>query len=322
MEQILNQVTVTKTKKTKRTVTQPLQLGVVIVTYNSADALRELLDSLEQALAGIERTKVLIVDNLSSDNSVEIGERHPLAPTVIRNSTNAGYSAAINIAAGMLPPEADMLILNPDIRLLPGSVAKLLAAARSEDVGVVTPLILNSDGSIATSLRREPRLIDMWCQAILGPAISARLGVGEAIARPAAYGKPCTVDWATGAILLVSSRARQRVGQWDESFFLYSEEVDYQRRVREAGLRVVFEPAAHAFHAGGEYQRNVALTSVLTSNQIRYFARHHGPLQTALFRTAIIIFGLLRAWRSRAHRASILVALLPLRPARDYMSWE
>jgi len=135
----LNQVTVTKTKKTKRTVTQPLQLGVVIVTYNSADALRELLDSLEQALAGIERTKVLIVDNLSSDNSVEIGERHPLAPTVIRNSTNAGYSAAINIAAGMLPPEADMLILNPDIRLLPGSVAKLLAAARSEDVVPTDP---------------------------------------------------------------------------------------------------------------------------------------------------------------------------------------
>jgi GT2 family glycosyltransferase len=295
-------------------------LGVVIVTYNSAEVLPGLLDSLEAGLAGIERYEVVVVDNQSNDQSVSIAERHPIGARVVRNPVNGGYSAGINLAAAYLPPGADLLVLNPDIRLGPGAVAQLVARARDKAVGVAVPMVRNDDGTLATSLRREPSLGSTWWQAVLGPTLAGRLGVGEIIADPSYYRRGRRVEWATGAILLVSARARRRVGNWDESFFLYSEEVDYQRRVRRAGLDVVYVPEARVFHAGGDYKASPRLTSIMTSNQIRDYGRQHGPLPTLLFRGALLTFGLLRCWRSRAHRAVLRVAVSPLRPARDYIS--
>jgi GT2 family glycosyltransferase len=123
-------------------------------------------------------------------------------------------------------------------------------------------------------------------------------------------------------VLLVSPQARRRVGDWDESFFLYSEEVDYQRRVRESGLTVLYEPAARVTHIGGDYMQRPPLAALMTASQIRYFARHHDRLATLLFRCAIAAFGLLRFWRSPTHRAVLRVALTPLRPPGDYLGWH
>ena len=297
-------------------------LGVVIVTYNSADVLPDLLDSLAAGLDGAGQYKVVVVDNKSSDQSVAIAQAHSIGAHVIRNSSNAGYAAGINLAATTLPADANMLILNPDIRLLPGSVEKLVERATGESIGVVVPLILNADGSRANSLRREPTLSTTWWQALLGPTLASRIGLGEMITAKSAYDRGRSIDWATGAILLVAARARRRIGDWDESFFLYSEEVDYQRRVRSANLQVVFVPEAQVFHAGGDYKQSSALTSIMASNQIRYFARHHRPMSTAMFRGALATFGLLRVWRSSAHRAVLKVALSPLQPARNYVRAE
>lgn len=295
-------------------------LAVVIVTYNSAEVLPDLLASLPAGLEGVNRYEIIVVDSKSGDRSADVAE--DAGVRVIRSGINGGYAAGINAAAATIAEDAHMLILNPDIRLLPGSVARLLARADDERVGVAVPMILNDDGTVATSLRREPTLASTWWQATLGPNLASRLSLGDMIADPAYYQRARNIEWATGAILLITARARSRVGDWDESFFLYSEEVDFQRRVRLAGLEVAYVPEARVFHAGGDYKRSSDLTSVMTSNQIRDYARHHGPLRTMLFRGALATFGLLRAWRSSAHRAVLRVAVSPLRPARDYMRAE
>ncbi len=294
-------------------------LGAVIVTYNSADTLPGLLDTLEQGLEGVGHYQVIVVDNQSTDNSVAVAQAHPIGVTVVRSPVNGGYSAGINLAAELLPPEADLLILNPDVRLRPGAVAHLVAEARNSNVGVAVPLIRNDDGTLAPSLRHEPALGTAWWHAALGHDLAGRLGLGEMIADPAQYASPRKVDWATGAILLVAARARRSVGRWDESYFLYSEEVDYQRQVREAGLDVVYVPQAEVYHAGGGYQHNRALASVMTSNKIRYFRRYHGALSTVLYRGALASFNLLRVWRNAAYRSSLKVAVTPLHPPSYYM---
>jgi GT2 family glycosyltransferase len=312
----------TQTRKGRAARQAIAPLAVVIVTYNSAEVLPGLLDSLGAGLAGVGPCEVIVVDNCSSDGSADLAAGHELNVRVIRSRRNGGYAAGINLATAEIPPGSDLLILNPDIRLSPGAVQELRLRARDERVGVAVPMILNADGSIASSLRREPSLPTTWMQAVLGPSLAGRLGVGDMIFDQDTYARARTVDWATGAILLVAARARQRVGAWDESFFLYSEEVDFQRRVRSAGLQIAYVPEACVFHIGGDYMHNPALTAVMTSNQIRYYARHHGPIPTALFRGALIAFGLLRVWRSRTHRAVLRVAMSPLRPARDYMPGE
>jgi GT2 family glycosyltransferase len=190
-------------------------LGVVIITYNSAEVLPGLLDSLESGLAGVDQRKILVVDNQSRDSSVAIAEQHPVGAQVVRSPFNGGYAAGINLAAMLLPSHSDLLVLNPDIRLSAGSVAHLVRRARAANVGIAVPLIRNGDGTLATSLRREPTLAGAWWNALLGPARAGRLGLGDIIADPDYYGQGRTVAWATGAALLVSARARRLVGDWD-----------------------------------------------------------------------------------------------------------
>ncbi|MDK1374009.1 MULTISPECIES: glycosyltransferase family 2 protein [unclassified Sinorhizobium] len=292
-------------------------VSVVIVTYNSASVLPSLLDSLPEGLAGIERFEVIVVDNDSRDGSAELAEAHPLGPSVRRMGRNAGYAAAINVAAATVYQDSHILILNPDLRLCPGAVAPLVERAAMPSVGIAVPRNYGQDGKTDPTQRREPSILTAWAEAILGGKLAARLGWGEVISEPTRYECAGPVEWATGAALLVSARARRAVGGWDESFFLYSEEVDYQRRVRKAGFEIVYEPRSQVIHAGGESGTDPRLFALMTANKIRYYQRHHGPLQTALFRLAIAVGEAARSCRGSIHRAGLRSAVMPLKQASD-----
>jgi N-acetylglucosaminyl-diphospho-decaprenol L-rhamnosyltransferase len=289
-------------------------LSVVIVTYNSAPVLPGLLDSLPAGLEGIGNFEVIVVDNASSDNSVEAALAHPVRPTVIKMGRNAGYAAGINAAAAAFRLNSDILILNPDLRLMPGAARLLVERLADASVGVAVPNLLYEDGSLRLSLRREPSLVTVWSDAILGSTLAARLGAGEVVTDAALYENGGLVDWATGAALAVAARTRYSVGEWDESFFLYSEEVDYLRRVRESGLSIAFIPQAKAMHIGGEYHANSRLSALMTANRIRYFRRYHGLVSTAIFRLGIVLASAARFVLGPGHRAALRAALTPWRP--------
>jgi len=284
------------------------------VTYNSAPVLPGLLDSLSAGLDGIREFETIVVDNDSADASVEVALAHSIRPKVIRMGRNAGYAAAINAAARSVRPDANLLILNPDVRLLPGAGARLIDRLVDQSVGVAVPRILAEDGTTSWSLRREPSVITAWSETILGGRMAARIGMGEMIGDPAIYNQSGMIEWASGAILTIAARARRAVGDWDESFFLYMEEVDYMRRVRERGFSVAYVPEAQAIHFGGEYSENPRLSALLSANRISYHRRHHGPLSTAVFRLSIIVGEGVRAIRGApGHRAAMLAALKPRR---------
>lgn len=284
-------------------------IAAVIVTYNSAAVLPGLLDSLSAGFEGVGRHRTIVVDNDSRDDSADLALAHPIGAKVIRMGRNAGYAAAINAAAAALGPDADLLVLNPDIRLLPGCVRRLCECLSDPSVGIVAPQMLDEDGSVARSIRREPSLMTAWTEAALGGRLAAQIGAGEIVDDPALYRNGGSVDWATGAILAIPAATRHMVGDWDETFFLYSEEVEYSRRVRAAGLSVLYAPQAQAMHIGGEYHDNVFLSALMTSNRIRYYRRHHGPMATALFRLSIIAGETMRAGLGPGHRAALRAAL-------------
>lgn len=296
-------------RRDSETAAEQAILAAVIVTYNSAAVLPGLLDSLSQGFEGVPHREVIVVDNDSHDGSADLALAHPISAKVIRMGRNAGYAAAINAAAAQLSPDADLLILNPDIRLLRGCGRVLRERLSDPSVGIVVPQILDEDGSYATSLRREPSLVTGWSDALLGTRLAGRLGTGEIVDDPALYRSGGRVEWATGAILAVSAATRCSVGDWDETFFLYSEEVDYLRRVRATGASVVYVPQAQAVHIGGEYHDNVFLTSLMTNNRIRYYRRHHNMVATALFRLSIIVGEAMRITLGPGHRAALRAAL-------------
>lgn len=285
-------------------------LAVVAVTYNSGDVIGGLLESLAEGLKGLPRTEIVIADNCSVDASVATVLDHPIGARVVHTGWNGGYSAGINAALATIQEDADVLILNPDIRMAPGAAAQLVATLRLPGVGVAVPRILHENGDLVYSLRREPSLLTAWADALLGSRFGSGIDLGESICNPHFYDLPRAVDWASGAALAVSAAARSSVGAWDESFFLYSEEVDYQRRVRMQGLSVAYVPDAQAVHIGGDYQQRPRLYSILTTNRIRDYARHHGPISTALFRLAVLMGEGVRSLAgSPVHRAGMMAAL-------------
>jgi N-acetylglucosaminyl-diphospho-decaprenol L-rhamnosyltransferase len=280
-------------------------LDVVIVTFNSGDVLTGLLDSLQVALDGVTNARVIIADNDSHDDSVAIATRHPIGAHIVEVGYNAGYAAGINAATASHGRDCALLLLNADIRLQPDCVTNMLAELDGHDVGVVVPRTLHEDGTLSFSIRREPSLLTAWSDALLGGTLSGKFGLGEISYSPADYHRKHDIVAASGAILLVSRAARLAVGGWDERYFLYSEEIDYQRRVRDAGFAIRFVASAVCTHIGGESNVNPRLFALLTANRLRYFRRYHGRLETLLFRLALTVGAGLRLALGPAHRAAL-----------------
>jgi GT2 family glycosyltransferase len=298
------------------------RVAVVIVTYNSADVLGECLDSLTDQ--GVEITDVLVVDNASSDKSIAIAEQAQGLPLrVVATGRNGGYSAAINagLAALDLSTVDSVLVLNPDCRLRPGCVGVLAAALASRGRGIAVPRFLNPDGTLQPSIRNEPTVSRALAEALVGRAAGRFRRLGELVTDEGAHAVPGPVGWATGAAMLLSTETIERVGAWDESFLLYSEETDYCLRAADQGLITWYEPTAVVEHIGGEQQTNPMLAKLSVVNRVELFRRRHNPLHAAAFYTAVAAGEGIRALLGRAtSRASFEALVRPSRRVRQLSS--
>jgi GT2 family glycosyltransferase len=301
-------------------------VAALVVTWNSAGVLEGLLSSLRSGFAGVAEWRLTIVDNASADATVAVAERwlrehaDEIDGRVLQTGRNAGYAAAINAALaldGRDPRPADTtLILNPDIRLGPHCVSRMLevleAGARPPS-GIVVPRVRDADGRLCRSLRREPSLPRALGEALLGRHAARFSRLGETVGDAAAYQTTTTADWATGAVMLISGACRAACGAWDESFFLYSEETEYALRARDRGFATRLAPAAEATHLGGESKTSGSLWALLTVNRVRLYRRRHAWPATALFWAAVVLRELPRAALGRSPSRSAVAALFGLR---------
>lgn len=288
-----------------------ISIAVIVVTFNSAGDIEGFLDSLD-ALGGAD-VHVIVADNASTDGTVGLARVHRRAPDIVETGGNLGYAAAINAALRSADDDSLLIIANPDVRLETGFLEPVATAAGAPDIGVVAPTLLDGSGECLPSLRRDPKVRYALAEAVLGGYRAARLRLGELVTDVSAYQKAADVDWASGALLVVTPRCRRAVGLWDDSFFLYSEETDFQLRTRAAGLRVRFVPGAVARHRGGAMHDDPLLWSTMTTNRVRLFRKHHGRLHATFYGLAVLLNEVLRTPRSDTHRraARDLVRHLP-----------
>lgn len=283
-------------------------VAVVIVTYNSAADIPVLIDDLRIA-AHYCAIRLVIVDNNSGDGTADIVRAHDDI-RLIESGRNAGYAGGINAGLPFTGPCDAVMILNPDVALAPNTVSRLLSAADTDRIGAVVPLLLDGNGETYPSLRREPTLTRALGDALFGSRmwLNRPSFLSESSFRPADYTAAHDVDWATGAALLVSSEVLRAVGQWNEQFFLYSEETDYFRRIRKTGRRIRFEPSAVVTHRGAGSGESPMLAILMAVNRIRYAQLHHGRIYSALFRVIVAVAELLRSY-DRTHRRTLAVVL-------------
>jgi N-acetylglucosaminyl-diphospho-decaprenol L-rhamnosyltransferase len=280
-------------------------LDIIVVTYNSARVIGDLLDSLPAALDGIS-AKVNVVDNGSTDETVKIlqerGDCHVI------QSTNVGYAGGINRGVREGAGAAAILILNPDTRLHENSVAPMLEALQRPGVGIVAPMVVSESGQLEFSLRRDPTL-----PRALGLTKTRLPVLSEYVQERDVYREAHAVDWALGAALLMSRRCFDVVGGWDESYFLYSEETDLSLRARDLGLATWYDPRAVVMHIGGASGRSDKTHAMQAVNRVRLYRRRHGAAASWLYYWLIIASEL--TWIPRGHGPSRFAVAALLRPS-------
>ena len=279
---------------------------VVVVTHDSADVIDGALMSLTTITD--PSLRVVVVDNASSDDTVERARRFP-GVVVVEAGGNDGYAAGANTGARHARPRDHVLFANADVVWEPDTVRTLSShVSRDPSCGIAFPMLCARTGELQHSIRFDPPTRRTLADAVLGGTRAGRWGVGEVERRAAAYSGQRDVDWASGAAMLVSRACLDDLGGLDESFFLYSEETEFCQRARRRGWRVQFVPQARVVHDGGGLQSVPWLYALRTRNRLRLHARSNAAPRGVMFRLATLLHEVLRC-RSSVHRAGARAAL-------------
>lgn len=269
-------------------------VAVVIVTYMSENDVPLLLEALVKETAD-QSIKVVVADNSPTQDTLQVVKFHPHV-LALKTGGNLGYAGGINAAMKAAGTADAYLVLNPDMRVERGAVRALRERMAKSDAGVVVPLLCDDDGAVYPSLRHEPALWNAVGDALMGSRLKRRPSwLSEMDFEPESYLHAHPVEWATGAALLIRPDIVERVGDWDERYFLYSEETDFLHRVRELGAKLWFEPASRMTHRRGGSGTSPQLNALMATNRIRYIRKFRpGPYARA-FRAVVVLAALLRA---------------------------
>lgn len=272
-----------------------MDLSVLIVNWNAKEWLRNCLNSVYEDLRTCTGTnaQIYVVDNASSDGSVEMLMGQFPQVNLIDNAQNLGFAAANNQAIKSAEGQF-LLLVNPDTLVHPGTIEKLIAHLRdSPQVGAVGPRILNPDGTIQVSAEPFPNLSrETW-----------RLFHFDRLVHFSQYSKRFfqnqtaqAVDVLAGACILIRREVLERIGLLDEQFFVYSEEVDLCMRIRDAGWMIHWLPSATITHYGGRSTQLVAdrMFIELYANKVRFFRKHYGELKTICYKWVLAFAALSR----------------------------
>jgi len=263
---------------------------VAIVNWNSGILLRTCIESL---LATTTCADVLVIDNASTDASLEFAEGFHKRVDFVCNSVNRGFAAAVN-QAFQTSSTPYVLILNPDIRVLPGSVQLL------EEFMDSHPRAAAVGGYVGE--KYLPREFPSISGLIL-----ENLGAGKAVGHGAPLRKEAiAVDQPAAAALMIRRDAYEEAQGFDEQFYpAWYEDVDFCRRVKAQGWEIFFLPAAEFLHSGGYSAETLGSESFLGAyygNQIRFARKHFGAVGSFAVRASVAA-GMIGRMIARPHQA-------------------
>ena len=281
-----------------------VDLSILIVNWNVCDLLRACLRSLLASSAfpaegatpsglrvGRWAIEILVVDNASQDGSVEmVGNEFPQV-TLVESAENLGFTRGNNLLLRRCRGRY-ALLLNPDTEVHRDAILRMLDYAEAHpDVAVVGPRLIYGDGRPQPSRRRFPTLMTAFMEStVLQQWFPHNRWARHYTLADVPDDVVQEVDWVTGACMLVRRAAWEAVGLLDEGYFMYSEELDWCRRMADAGWRVVYLPDAVVTHYEDQSSGQVVAARHIRfqRSKVRYFRKHHGPLQAGVLRAFIL----------------------------------
>ncbi|MAU10725.1 MAG: glycosyl transferase [Anaerolineaceae bacterium] len=282
-------------------------LAVIIVSWNTRDLTLQTLDSL---LADVSESRlsyhVLVVDNASEDDSVVAIQAQFPDVEVLVSETNIGFGGANNLGmrhlgfgqnAALVDLPKAVYLLNSDTITQPGATEALFNGLFSaSDVGLVGARLTYGDGQFQESAFGFPGLRQLYAELFWIPG---RFRLGQFNGRyPQSLfeqSRPFEVDFTLGATMMLRSEVIQQTGMFDEAFFMYSEEIDWAWRIKDAGWCVLCVPQAHVVHLAGQSTVQVKPRSIINlwESRLRLADKHYPRWKYWLARQ-IIVFGMRR----------------------------
>ena len=226
-----------------------VDLSFIIVNYFNSRTLAESLDSIYKTVSGL-KFEVMVVNNSRQDRELPGIEANFPQARFIHNTHNVGFARANNQAARMAVGTT-LVFMNPDSVLTPGCMGEMFAYLQSHpEVGVLGPKVLNLDGSIQFSCRAFPTV---WSGLFNRYSLLTRLFPNNRFSRQYLmtdfdHNEIRTVDWVSGCFMMIAKHVFQDVGEFDENFFLFIEDIDLCQAMKNKGYRVVYYPPATIFH--------------------------------------------------------------------------
>jgi len=260
---------------------------IIVVTWNA-------LPYLERCLESVRGRDVIVVDHGSTDGTLElVRERYPETRIVVQENKGmgGGNNAGMRVAEGRY-----FFLLNSDAWVVGDGIDELVRFADAHpQAAVVGPRLLNVDGTLQRSARGEPTVWRLSTEYFF----IRKLGPHTKLLNPLyrgdfAHDRVEEVDWLYGPALLVRREAADEVGLFDEDFFMFSEEVDWLTRFREAGWKVLFFPGAEVVHVGGGSHGGRLYVENLRGH-LRFLAKHRGLREAERARRLLLVSLRLRA---------------------------
>jgi GT2 family glycosyltransferase len=253
-------------------------VSIIIINYNTRDLILGCLNSIFTKIKGIDY-KVTVVDNGSSDGSIEAFQQNYPAVNLVRNERNLGFALAVNRALRNSPSDY-CFILNSDTILTDDALNKLVSFLdNAPKAAIAGGQLLNQDGSRQNSFDNIPNI---WSE-LAGKSLLRIVYPSRYPSKRQAYAQPVEVESVIGAAMLVRSQAIKEAGLLDEDYFLFLEETDWCHRMRQKGWQVWFVPDASIYHIQGQSKKQVlAAAKIEYINSLYKFYRKHYSLATYL----------------------------------------
>lgn len=280
---------------------------MIIVNWNSREAIRACLCGIQSRLD--ERHELIVVDNASSDGSVEMIRADYPWVKLLPQSGNLGFGAGANV--GVAASSGGLLLfLNPDStaeELSPDAIRD--AMKQNADTGIAGIRVLNPDGSLQMSCRRFPIYeAGLFRNTLLGRLFPNNRYLKAYLMLDFQHDRIQPVDWVSGCAMVVRRECWDAVQGFDERFFMYCEDVDICWRAHKANWQVQYLPVTSVYHRIG------SSTDLAVNNMIRCFHRSHWQFFLKNYYPSSNIFTAALVWVLLQTRANLLVL-------RNYMTW-
>ena len=262
-----------------------VQTSIIIVTWNGKNVVAQCLDSLRQ-YAGDPATEVIVVDNASTDGTLEMIREQYQYVKLIANAANLGFARANNIGIEQCSGRYVCLV-NSDVVVPEGCIEQAIEyMKRDPAIGMLGPKMRLPDGTIGQSCMGLPTVWNSFCRAFaLDTLPVGKKLFGGYLRTDFDYDRTEDVDVLTGWFWIVTREALNQVGNLDERYFMYGEDIDWCKRFHQAGWRVVFYQDVEAIHHTAASSRLAPFRFYIEMHRanLQYFEKHHSRLGRAGF---------------------------------------